>query len=299
MNREKWIFALALIVITVFAYPEYVYPQERPVSGKTSLWRVSKGKSDLYLLGSIHFLRKDSYPLPAAMDKAFDGADTVVFEMDLDGAGPGNQQMLLLGRGMYAQGQTLSKRIGRDTYELTRNSLGSLGIKIEQVEKFKPWFISLYIMALKLQMSGFDPGYGVDRHFLSRAKEAGRKVIGLETLEEQIELFDGFPDKDQEMMLRQTIKELETMDAEVKKLVNAWRQGNADVLDEMIMKSYRDYPAIYDRLMVRRNKQWMSRIEELLNREGKSLVVVGVGHLVGGEGLVKELQRRGCTVVQQ
>lgn len=299
MNRNRWICALAIILVAVFAKPEFIYPQERPISGKTSLWRVSKGKSDLYLLGSIHFLRKDSYPLPAAMEKAFDGADSVVFEMDLDSAVSGNQQMLLLSKGMYAGDKTLSRQIGKDTYELARKSMGSMGLKIEQMEKFKPWFISLTMMALKLQMSGFDPKYGVDKHFLAKAKEAGRRVVSLETFKEQIDLFDGLPEKDQEMLLTQTIIELETMDSEVRKLADAWSLGDADTMEAMILKSYRDYPVIYDRLMVQRNKKWMSRIEEFLNREGKYLVVVGVGHLVGGEGLVRELQRRGYSVTQQ
>lgn len=298
--RNRWIAAIAVIVFLVLAnygslHAQPVYASEK----KSCLWKVSAGKSELYLLGSIHFLKKENYPLPPAMERAFAGADYVVFEMDLDSAGSGNQQMLLLSKGMYPHNQKLSGKIGKDSYELARKSMNSFGLPIEQMEKFKPWFISLTLMSLKLHMSGFTPEYGVDKHFFAEGKKKGKRITGLETFEEQTDMFDGLPEKDQEMLLVQTVTELERMDSEVRELVNAWSRGDADAMEKMILKSYREHPVLYERLILQRNKKWLLRIEELLNQRGTHILIVGAGHLVGRNGLVSELQQRGYTVTQQ
>ncbi len=298
--RNRWIAAITVIVLLVLANYGSLNAQSISASEKKScLWKVSTGKSELYLLGSIHFLKKENYPLPATMEKAFAGADSVVFEMDLDSAGSGNQQMVLLSKGMYQDNQSLSKKIGKDSYELARKSMNSFGLPIEQMEKFKPWFISLTLMTLKLQMSGFNPEYGVDKHFFTESKKTGKRIISLETFEEQTDMFDGLPEKDQEMLLVQTVTELERMDSEVRELVNAWSRGDADKMEKMILKSYRDHPVLYERLVLQRNKKWLLRIGELLNQRGTHIMIVGAGHLVGRDGLVSELQQRGYTITQQ
>jgi uncharacterized protein len=296
---NRCVAVCAIILIIVLANSGLSYAQGRTVSEKSCIWKVSTGKGDLYLLGSIHFLNKGNYPLPAAMEKAFADANSVVFEMDLDSAESGNQKMILLSKGMYQNDRKLSKKIGKDTYDLTRKTLGSFGLPIEKMENFKPWFISLTLLSLKLRMSGFDPEYGVDRYFFAKAGQAGKRIISLETFEEQIDVFDGMPEKDQEMLLVQTLTELDKMDSEVRELVSAWSRGDADTMDTMILKSYRDHHALYDRVMLQRNKKWLLRIEELMNQGGIHLVIVGAGHLVGREGLISELQRKGYSVTQQ
>jgi len=286
---------LSLIVLLVAAATRPLPAQDTSACRKCSLWKISSGRNTVYLLGSIHFLKKENYPLPAAMEKAFMDTSVVVFEMDMDDAGGGND---LLARGMYPPGRTLSEAIGKKTYERLRQKSAELGLDIRTLANFKPWFVTLTLLSLKLQALGFDPAYGIDRYLQVRAKKAHKEVLALETLGEQIDVFAGLTDRDQEALVLQTVEDMDAMDEDLGRLVAAWRCGDGTVLTEMMLKNYGDFPVLYDRLIVRRNLKWMAALDGYL-RQGKNfLVVVGAGHLVGADGLVAMLQKKGYKVEQ-
>jgi uncharacterized protein YbaP (TraB family) len=147
-------------------------------------------------------------------------------------------------------------------------------------------------------MSGFDPVYGIDHYFLVKARKSQKKIMALETMAEQIDIFDGLSDGDQEALILQTLRDLDTMDTEIDRLVAAWREGDGEAMSGLILKNFRDYPVIYDRLILRRNKKWLDRIEQFMRQRENILVIVGAGHLIGADGLVEMLKRKGYTVDQ-
>jgi len=294
---KKAVLVISVLFLAAAASVPSLHAEERSGS-RTSLWKCTSGRNTAYLLGSIHFLKKENYPLPAVMEKVLTEADTVVFEMDMAAAGSGNDSQLFLSKGMYPPGRTLSEAVHRDTYELLRKKSGQMGLEIKLLNNFRPWFVTLTLLSLKLKESGFDPDYGIDRYFQVKAAKLHKKIVALETMTEQIDIFAGLSDRDQEALILQTLNELDTMDEDVGRLVEAWQSGDGEAMAGMVLKSYRDYPVIYDRLIVRRNQKWLGEIERYL-RQGKSvLVVVGAGHLVGTDGLVAMLQRRGYAVDQ-
>ena len=82
-------------------------------------------------------------------------------------------------------------------------------------------------------------------------------------------------------------------------LVKLWKAGNAKGLHELLFKSFKDYPDLYDRLLIQRNKKWVEEIETLMRENKNILFVVGAGHLVGPESVVDLLKKRGYKVKQQ
>ncbi|MSP37331.1 MAG: TraB/GumN family protein [Deltaproteobacteria bacterium] len=151
----------------------------------------------------------------------------------------------------------------------------------------------------QLQKLGYDPNLGVDRLLAERAKLAGKPVSGLESGEFQIELLDGLPADLQEMMLRQSFAEMEQFDKTVDTMVRAWRKGDVVAAEKLFLESMADYPALREKLLDQRNRNWLPQIENFLKLDEDVLVVVGAAHLVGKNGLIELLKGRGYKMEQK
>ena len=266
--------------------------------GRHALWRVGSGTHSIYLAGSIHLLRKENYPLADVLEKAFDQCRVLVLEIDPSEATDPEAVQAMLAKGKLPVGETLERQIGKETYTMASAKVSEMGMDMAGFRDFKPWFFLLTLTQARFQALGFDPALGLDMYFYSKAVEAGKEVVGLETIDFQIDLFDGMSGVDQDRLVRQGLKDLDVVETEMDEIVTAWSTGDVKTLEGLIFESFRDYPAIFDRLVTRRTKNWMPTIESLLKGGKRCLVVVGVGHLVGDEGLVELLRARGYAVEQ-
>ncbi|HXV50318.1 MAG TPA: TraB/GumN family protein, partial [Candidatus Binatia bacterium] len=193
---------------------------------KNFLWKIESDKGTVYILGSIHLLKKDSPPMSALIDAAFDEAKRLVFEIDIVNEGPEKMQQLILQMGVNLDGKTLEQKVSKETYERAARWAKDLGIDIKMMSPLKPWVAGLAMLVMQLQKLGYDPNLGVDRQLAQRAKRANKPVAGLETSAFQISLFDGLPPRLQELMLRQSLTEMEQLEKLVDDMVRAWRSGD-------------------------------------------------------------------------
>jgi len=169
---------------------------------------------------------------------------------------------------------------------------------VEPLKRFKPWMLALTLLSLEWLKAGFDPDLGLDKHFYDRARAEGKAVQGLETLDFQISRFDGMTPNEQDRLLAQTLKELDTQRTAVTTLANAWKAGDSSTVERIVLQDVRQEPQMYQRLLVDRNRNWLPKIEALFARRGRAFVVVGAAHLVGTDGLISMLRARGYTVEQ-
>ena len=262
------------------------------------IWKASRGQSVVYLVGSVHLLSKDYYPLSPALDKAFKETDLLVEELHLGQMAQVESQMTILTRGMLPSGQTLDKVVSPATFGLVRERVKSLGLPIEPLSRFKPWALALTLLGLEWQAAGFDAELGLDKHFYDQAVAAGKEVQGLETIEFQISRFDEMTMEEQDRMLASTLRELETEKAAVTTLADAWKAGDAATVEKIVLQELRKEPGMYQRLLVDRNKDWIPKIEALFSRKGRAFVVVGAAHLVGPDGLLALLKAKGYKIEQ-
>jgi len=291
--------ALALAVLYLASLQAAVYAQTKEdASARTSLWRVKSKTNTIYLLGSMHLLRKENHPLPPAMEKAFADAKKLVLEVDLEGQSAEAVQRLMTTKGTLPGDKTLPSTLDKQTYEAVRKKVDGLGVPVQMFDKLKPWLVSLMMTILKLQTLGFDGNYGVDLYFSRKAREAKKEVLALETLEYQLDRFDQMSAATQESLLRQTLKELDVVEKEFKRLVGAWVRGDSRALAEQLQESFNGYPEVYERLLTERNRNWVPKIEEYLRQDVNYLVVVGALHLVGKDSVVEMLRAKGYTVEQ-
>jgi hypothetical protein len=265
---------------------------------KDFLWSVKSDKGTVYLLGSLHLLKADAFPLDKNIEAAYRNSNKVVFEADIAGARDQEFQSKMVAQGLYAEGQTLQQNISKETYALLEKKVAALGLTIAQLNPLKPWLCASAISGLALMKMGFDPNYGVDVYFFDKAKKDGKELLFLEPLESQMRLFTELTGKEGDALLRQTLKDLEVIETMLPDMVNAWKTGDAVRLGALMTMSFKDLPELYNRFVVERNKAWVSTIDRLLAQGGTSFVVVGAGHLGGPDNLLQLLQNKGYRIEQ-
>ena len=286
---------LALSLIGSFIFVEAGFGQEQ----KSFLWKVRSKTSTVYVLGSIHFLKQENYPLNPRIDRAFDQSTVLVVEANISDPGKLNPQKLLESA-LYPENDSLERHVSTETYDYVKRETGNLGLPFELVSKQRPWFLALTLEALELMKLGFDPRYGVDIYFLSKA-QGTKKILELESLDEQIDLLSNFSDREQEYFLLYTLKDLHVLGEQASTLVKAWRSGNTGEIESVFTKSVKEdgrLAPIFEKLIDNRNRKMISKIEGYLNTDGTYFVVVGAGHLVGNKGIIEILKSKGYTVEQ-
>jgi len=263
------------------------------------LWKVSSKTSTVYLLGSIHLFRKENYPLNPKIENAFEQSDVLAVEANVTDVGKMDIQKLLE-IAFYQGDETLEKHVSSDTYEFVIKELGGLGIPTELVNKQKPWFLAVTLEALELLKLGYTPDSGIDIYFLSKAK-GKKRIIELESLDDQLNLLSRLSDQDQELFLLSAVKESDRLSKEMDRLIKAWNSGDTKTVESILTQGVTEdgrLSSLYEKLVYERNGGMVSRIEDLLKTKEAYFVVVGAGHLVGDRGIIEILRRRGYLVEQ-
>lgn len=292
--RRGTVPLLLAVVITCLALVCSAGAQSR-----SFLWKVTKGSGAVYLVGSVHMLSKDYYPLSPSMEAGFAEADLLIEELDFAEMMAPDAQLMLLTRGMLPEGQSLDAVLSKPTLDLVSTRVSALGLPVEPLKRFKPWALALTLLALEWKKAGFDADLGLDRHFYDRARESGRAVQGLETVAYQVSRFDEMSMADQDRMLVQSLKDLETETAEVKALADAWQAGDAAAVEGVVLRDLKNDAQLYRRLIVERNQAWLPKVEALFARSKPAFVVVGAAHLVGPDGLLAALRAKGYALEQR
>ncbi len=262
------------------------------------IWKATGKQGAVYLVGSVHMLTKDYYPLNPALDSAFKDSDLLVEEADLGEMLSVNSQMQMLSRGMLPSTQSLDTVVSPATFALVSARVGDLGLPIEALKSFKPWALALMLLGLEWQKAGFDPDLGLDKHFYDRAQTDGKAVQGLETVDYQISRFDEMSMDQQDRLLAESLKGADTEKANATKLADAWKAGDAPAVERIVLQDLKEDPQMYQRLLVERNRNWLPKLEALFTRRGRAFVVVGAAHLIGPDGLLAMLKAKGYAVEQ-
>ena len=152
--------------------------------------------------------------------------------------------------------------------------------------------MALTLVALELQKLGFSAEKGLDKHFYTRAKEDTKSIQTLETPDEQLKLLSSLNDLEAGDFLGQSLREMATWKTQFSAMVEAWRVGDTQGLEQILRDSFKEYPAMQKKFLTGRNEKWMGKIEKLLQGDKDVLVVVGAAHLVGKDSVVDLLSRK-------
>ncbi len=264
---------------------------------KTFMWRVERDGTTVYLLGSIHAMKEDAYPLPAVIEEAFDSVDAVVFEIDMDEMGSAALEMLAAGS--LEASTTLEEVVGAATWADFSRRMRSAGFDPGVMQRFKPWMAALTLVAFEITKAGYNPSAGLDTYLWGRAGETGKQRLALETVAFQVGLFADMTPEQSLAFLSYTLADLETMIPLLDEISAGWQTGNVASVEEDLLDGFEEYPDLYRQMVTDRNRAWLQPIEELLAGDRDVMVVVGSMHLVGEEGLVSLLREKGYVVTQE
>lgn len=268
--------------------------------GKHFLWKVEGPDASVaYLLGSLHVLTPEYYPLADEINQAFAASKTLVEELDLDEMNDPAQMMAALGKAMLTDGRTLDQIVAPSTFAEVTKRAERAGLPMVALQRMKPWLVAITLMGPTLQAAGFTAELGVDKHFFDRAKQAGLKRQALETLAYQIDRFDQLSPKLQEDMLVSGMKDLDTQVGNVQEMARQWAAGDVPTLEKELLASFEGSRELYDRLLVERNRNWVPHVETCLQQNAGCFIVVGAAHLVGPDGLPALLEKKGYKVTQR
>lgn len=277
--------------------PEGAVAVSPPDTTPLPVWRLSHDDGTVHLLGSIHVLHPEAYPLHEDINEAFDRSEIVAFELDfaedLDLMVP-----LMRELGTFADGRTLQDVLPPALHSGAIDALTSMGVPGGAAQAMKPWVAALQLPSLALLREGYDSANGIDLHFFRRAQEQEKRVVGLETAREQFEMLDSLDMDVQARWLRWTLDQLEGIDDQFDQFTRHWRCGNVEEMARAVTQPLRAHPELRVAMLDERNRKWIPKIEDLMDSTESAIVIVGMGHLVG-EGSVVDLLREAGYAVEQ
>lgn len=264
------------------------------------MWYTSRGDTEMYLLGSIHVLSEDFYPLPDYIESLVQRADVLVLEADIREESLKTDEIaqLTLNSGFYNDGSRLEDHLKKSLYQSLPAAVKKTGLTMEQVSLMKPWLLSLTLQTLELESLGYRAEFGMEREISET--NTWDKVVELEGLEYQIQMIAGLGEDDQLEMLNSAVKESGHLKESLEILIDAWEKGNPELIaEDFALKGLSG--GIAERLLLQRNVSMAEKAAELLNsgvEKQTILFVAGAAHFAGETGIPNQLLSRGFVVSQ-
>lgn len=266
------------------------------VSAASSVWKAQKGSTVLYLGGTCHLLRDADYPLPPEFDTAYRASDILVLETDVDKVLDPATRQKLMAMSVYDDGSTIDQHLSPRTYgELSAYCAGH-GIPLKALGLMKPAPLMMTLTLMELTKMGVTRE-GVDLHYFELARKDHKAVEELETVDQQLEYLVSMGNGDADAFVSYSLRDMKTVKEEYRRLLRAWRDGHAGEIDTLMNDELKkDQPRLYKRLITDRNAAWLPLIDTGRNSSGTRFILVGMGHLVGPDGLIESLRKRGYRV---
>ncbi len=299
-----WFAALLLSVASASAAAQAA-AQACANPSSSMLWEVRGGELDgkgmtLHLFGSIHVGKRDFYPLHPLIEERFRSADTLVFEVDPQGAADPQVALRMQMRGMLPSGQTLPDVISPEAYANLQMTLDGLDIPIANFMNLKPWMLTLLLANFQANALGYNAQYGLESYFIAE-KSPESRVLELESIDQQVDMLDSL---DPELLLGYSLSEFDTSSTEMEQMIGAWRCGDKAALSTTLFDGLASATAdeaaadvLYDKLYTQRNLHMADGVESFIDTgAGSWFVVVGSAHLLGEGSVVELLQHRGYEV---
>jgi hypothetical protein len=291
-------FLVPCVSLVLLASGRLAAGEERG-DNKVFLWEARSATATVYLLGSVHAVNHDLYPLDPRIERAYEASDFLVVEANVAGEQALAAGVAMMGKAMYPADDSLDRHISKEVVENVGRRMGKLGLPLD-ANRFKPWFLSVTITMAELAKVGILAQNGIDLHFLQKA--AGKKkILELESVDFQTNLLDSFTDKEQESFLKQTLRDADRFGEQIKGVIEGWKRGDAAVVEKLLRDSEKEAPELRPvnaKLIDDRNKTMAAKVEGYLATDKTYFVVVGAAHLVGETGIVNLLGKK-YKVAQQ
>ena len=268
-----------------------------PTASRTRglFWKATSGTTTVYLAGSLHFGSPDMYPLPSAMETAFQESSVLVVEVDASAVDSTKAMSLMSASGTYPPGDSLWNHVSERTRSALPAFAAQHGLSADMLAHFRPWAVDFLLAAQIMQSAGMRPDLGIDKHFLGEAK-GSKRIESLETVDQQIRALSDVPDREHAHALEEVVTDPEHTNQTLSTMKAAWIAGDTSALEALVAEEFRGAPESRRLLLDDRNARMVSGIEGYLKGGETCFVVVGGAHLIGKGGVVSRLAAKGYTV---
>lgn len=260
------------------------------------VWVVKDKDSTVTLFGSVHLLPPGVEWRPPALRDALAHADDVWFEARMDPAGLAEATAAAQAKSQLPDGQHLLPMLTPRGRARLEKAGAAQGLTLAQFDRLQPWYAELLVQSGIFQKLGVQSSQGVELQLWSGLPASARRVP-LESGAEQVDFFADAPIRDQLASLEQTLEEAQHAQKDYDELLNAWLKGDVKRLDKHEVQPLRKAaPGLYARVVLQRNARWTQALIARMKGSGRTVVVVGMGHLIGPDGLPAQLRAKGYTV---
>lgn len=262
-----------------------------------AMWMVRDKDTTIYLFGTVHVLRPGLNWLKGDIKTAFDASDELILEVQ-EPSDPTAMQATVNKLATNPQGVTLRSLLSPPVLTKYEKTLGTLNIPPVALDQYEPWFASVTLTTLPLMMKGYDLNSGAEKVLTSAAKAQNKPLGQLETVEQQLGIFDSLGTKEQVEFLDVTLDGVPEVTTQIDALVDAWGKGDQATLDKLMNEGMESYPGLYDALLTNRNANWVEWIKARMEKPGTVFMAVGAAHLVGKDSVQAQLAKQGIMSVQ-
>lgn len=261
-------------------------------AGGPAVWVIDGGRNRIYLTGSVHLLRPGQFVAGEALERAYREADKLVMEIDLDGLDEGETAAVTARLAVDPAGRDLMSLLGPEAAAVTA-AASAAGLDLAPFARFEPWFVGLTVTTVALLRQGLAADAGVEQLLMRRAERDRKPIEGLETLTDQLAALDALPPPQQARFLRMSLEEMGEPSAPLEALLAAWQAGDDASLARELAAEFADFPELYTRLIVDRNRAFARGIAAYAGGPDDVLVIIGALHLVGDDNVLDMLAERG------
>lgn len=306
----RWLLLEVLVFLGVVLFAQPVEHSFTPTKAENKLlWEISgKGlAAPSYLYGTIHMIPSENYFLTEATKVAFDKSTRVAFEIDTEEMTNPAAMMGLLSKMYMNNDTTLADLLPASDYEIVSTHFEEMGMPMMFMGKIKPMFLTILagedMKDMKpgenpMSMMGGDGMKSYELELTERAKVAEKPIVGLETAEFQMSLFDSIPYTAQAEMLLETIrseKGEEENDSAMDQMIELYTTQDIIGMQSLISDDPAGIGGYEELLLLKRNRNWIPVMEGLMSEE-TVFFAVGAGHLAGEEGVIALLRKAGYTM---
>lgn len=279
---KSWLFTLGFTLTALLLLV-------RPAAASL-LWQIEKDGRTHHLFGTIHISDADIIALPAHVEQVVKSSRQLVIEAIADG--PARQTMAE--RSLLAS-NSLKNVVGEALFADVASAARARGVPPASLVRLKPWAVGLM---LNVPTPSLEPV--LDVHLQYRFQDSGRAVHALETIDEQLDIFDQLPMPDQIAFLKSSLAQLEDFDTNMAHMKSLYLAGDLDSIHRFSEQqtSSADHPVMKQlmyRILDERNERMFTRVQPYLLESG-TLIAVGALHLPGPQGLLQLFRQAGYTV---
>lgn len=263
-----------------------------PSADRHFLWRVTDVPVPFYILGSYHALRATDYPLGRPITDAIAQCHRFLFEYDLKHDEDALAKKIRAAAA-YPKGVSLKDKVSPKTYAFVRRIARAAP---STYDPYKPWAIAMFMYSNRSAYN-ISTANGVEDYVLHRSS-LGSEVAGLETADEHTRVLSDMSDIESEVFLLQTLVH---GDADAKgfgQLVTAYKRGDTHGLARLTAPEDREAPYLVQRILTKRNANWIPKIENEMRTGKSTMIVVGARHLCGPYSVIDLLRAKGHKLEQ-